>query len=283
MKILKYYLSLAAILFFAASCEKNEITFTQQMSFDPTTQSAFQLHYMVNVTTNADYYITKVELNDEIIYRSNITSYNGAPGGAVGKFFLAPKGTSNLKLYQGTSPNYTLVYDNNFTTEAGQYYNVFVHAFDKSPVVINNDFPYIKDPVYQDSCGYVKFYNFLYETDDTPTTLRLQYERIDHFTGDTVPVGHPVSFGECTGWQPVVIKRPAGVTSGFARVDYLIHVIDADGVTDLGQLQVMNSSGTYIDYTDYWTCYIGRHYHHIFKGYRSKSSLTSGVVVWTAW
>ncbi|MDR2065607.1 MAG: hypothetical protein LBP85_07885 [Prevotellaceae bacterium] len=121
----------------------------------------------------------------------------------------------------------------------------------------------------------------MYDTVNVPTTLRLQYKRIDHFIGDTVPVGPPVAFGECTGWQSVVIKRPAGVVSGSAYVYYRIFLVDANG-NEIGELTHKNSSNATVTYSDYWTCYIGRRYHHIFKGHRNTSTLPVSVVVWTA-
>jgi hypothetical protein len=282
MKVLKYYLILAVSLLITVSCDKNEITFTKQISFDPATQAAFELNYIVNLSSDASNYITRIDLNDEVIYRSNIAPYAQAPntGGTAGRFFVAPKGQSNLKLYQGTSPNYNLVYEKNVVFDAGQYYNVFVHAIDKDPVVINNGYPYSKDPIYRDSCGYVRFYNFLYETYNTPTTLRLQYKRQDHFTSEWVDVGTPVAFGEATGWETIVIKRPTGNNNGSVRVDYRIHVIDTDG-TDLGRLQIRGTGSAYSAYTDWWTVYIGRNQMHIFKGYRAENVLRAGVT--TVW
>jgi hypothetical protein len=115
-----------------------------------------------------------------------------------------------------------------------------------------------------------------------PTTLRLQYKRQDHFTNDWVDVGTPISFGECTDWQTIVIKRPSGVSAGSARVDYRIHIIDTDGA-DLGRLQTRGTGSTYSSYTDWWTCYIGRHQMHIFKGYRQNNTLRAGVTTMWAW
>ncbi|MDR3286217.1 MAG: hypothetical protein LBT27_02070 [Prevotellaceae bacterium] len=283
MKVLKYYLSLAVILFITASCTKHDMTFTGQIKFDPATQSAFQLHYFVPILTADSNYIKMVKLNDEIIYRTNIATFNAAPSGAVGKFFYAPKGKSNIKLYfrKESAPDYTLVYDKDVTLDAGVYYNIFVHDFNKESVIINNDYPYTKDPIHQDSCGYVKFYNFMYDTVNVPTTLKLQYKRQDHFTGQWVNVGPPVAFGECTGWQPVIVKRPAGVIPGNIRVDYMIDVIDAAG--NSSTLRRMNASGAYADYTDYWSCQIGRHYHHIFSGYRTDKTIRAEVRLFTAW
>ncbi|MDR1983323.1 MAG: hypothetical protein LBQ28_00630 [Prevotellaceae bacterium] len=285
MKILKYSLSLVVMLFVITSCEKHEIKFTQEIPFNSETQAAFELNYIVNLTTDASNNITKVELNDEIIYRSDITPYNCAPnvGGTAGRFFIVNKGKSNIKLYQGVSPNYTLVYDNEFDLDGGKYYNVFIHSFKQAPIVINNGYPYKKDPVHKDSCGYVRFYNFLYETDSTPTTLRLQYKRLDHFTADKwVDVGTPVAFGECTDWETIVIKRPTGIVNGSVRVDYRIHIIDDQG-NDMGRLQIRGTGSSYSNYSDWWTCYIGRFQHHIFKGYRAKNTLRAGVTTVWAW
>jgi len=277
MKILKYYLSFAVILFITASCQKNDIEFSGQIKFDPTTQAGFIVHHIVPLTDVVDNnYIRMVELNGDVIYRSNIATFNGAPSGSAGRYFTAPKGTSNLKLYTGVGSypniNYTLRVDKNINLDAGQYYNVFIHDFNAEPVIVHNGYPYTKDPVYGDSCTYVKFCNFMYDNVGQPTTLKLQYKYQNHYnTSEWLNVGKAVAFGETTNWETIPMKRPAGIVNGAARVDYRIYVVDAAG-NEIGRLQQMSSGGTYIDYTDWWTGTIGRRAHHIYCGYRHLGS-----------
>jgi hypothetical protein len=148
--------------------------------------------------------------------------------------------------------------------------------------VFDNGYPYTPNNTeITDSTCWIKFYNFLYETAGVPYNLKLQYRYLNpHKTTDTINIGSPVSFGETTGWQPVKVKKSVPVSSGYARIDYYIHVIDANG-NDLGPLKVMKSNGTYAKYTDYWTGYIGRRYHHTMSGMRA-TTLTSAVRVFTA-
>lgn len=277
MKILKYYLiSFAVILFVTASCQKHDIEFSNQIKFDPTTQAAFIVHHVVPLSDAVGNYIRMVELNGNIIYRTNITTFNGAPSGSAGRYFTAPKGKSNLKLYRGTGsyPNiaYTLALDKDINLDAGQYYNMFVYDFAADPVIVNNGYPYVKDPVYNDSCTYVRFCNFMYDNANQPTTLKLQYKYQNHYnTTEWLNVGKPVSFGETTDWVTIPMKRPAGIVTGAARVDYRIYVVDAAG-NEIGRLQQMSSGGTYVDYSDYWNGSIGRRVNHIYCGCRNLAS-----------
>ena len=96
---------------------------------------------------------------------------------------------------------------------------------------------------------------------------------------DWLNIGQPVGFGETTGWQPVIVKKSVELSSGYARLDYRIKVIDANG-KDVGNLQIF-SGNKYVDYSDYWTAYIGRRYHHILAGLRTAAP-TSSVRQFTA-
>jgi len=283
MKILKYYLSISLILFIATSCQKHDMEFSGQVVIDPNTQAAFILHHSVPLIDNDTNYIRMVKLNDETIYRSDIVTFNAAPSGSAGRFFLAPKGKSNLKLYlgRGSYPDtqYELVHNKDINLEAGQYYNVFIHDFDTEAVVINNNYPYAINPdlSVRDSCTYVKFYNLMYDSVGHPTTLRLQYKYQNHFnTAEWLPVGPPVAFGESTGWETLKMQRLAGINSGSRTVYYRIYLIDAAG-NETGRLQRMNSAGNYVDYSDYWTAYVGRRVHHIFGGYRNDKTIRADV------
>ncbi|MDR1348918.1 MAG: hypothetical protein LBJ63_10945 [Prevotellaceae bacterium] len=287
MKIIKkYYSSLAVILFITfitASCKKHDMEFSGQVLIDEKTQSAFIIHHFVPMIDNDTNYIRMVELNGEIIYRSDIVTFNAAPSGAAGRFFLAPKGKSNLKMYlgKGSAPDidYTLVCDKDITLEAGQYYNVFVHDFDAELVVINCNYPFVDTPdlSLRDSCTYVKFYNFMYDSIGKPTTLRLQYKHQNHFnTNEWINIGSPLFFGESTGWEALKMQRLAGLNSGARTVYYRIYVVDENG-NEIGRLQRMNSSGNYVDHTYNATGTIGRRVHHIFGGYRNDKTIRADV------
>ncbi len=279
MKIIKY-LSLILAVTLMASCEKNVI------EFDATTigeVAEFQLHYIVPVNAVAANNITKVEINNQLYANSKapLNTYNAIPNGSVGKFYTVNPGNVNIKMYQGTNMD-VLVYDQSVTVTAIKQ-NLFVHDFNLPPVVIDNEFPYIRREVVEtDTTTWVKFYNFLYETAGVPTTLKLQYQYISHRTGQLVNVGAPVAFGETTGWQQVLLLKLPNeqVTAGSRRIDYRIKVVD-DAGNIVGDLMVRNASGVMVPYADFWTGTIGRRVHHIFCGFRAASPV-SAVRLFTA-
>lgn len=274
-------------LFFllVTSCKKHVVEYD---SYNLPKESAeFQLHYFVPVVTGAANNITKVEINNELYANSTtpLTPYNAIPSGGVGLFFTAPSGVTNIKLYRG--PNAELVYDKNTTLQPGKQ-NIFVYDFDKEPVVIDNGYPYTK--IVTDSTGtfaWVKFYNFLFETPGVTTPLKLQYQyqyntdpgpatTHTNLKSDWINLGNPVAFGESTGWVQVPVIKHADrlVTQGTERIDYRIRMI-GDAGQDLGPLKVRNSTGSMVDYADFWNATIGRRMHHIFAGYRAATPISS--------
>ncbi|WP_114792352.1 hypothetical protein U0035_16780 [Niabella yanshanensis] len=291
MKNLTKLIPHLAVILLMASCTKHVIELDSVKL--PENMAEFQLHYFVPVTAVAANNITKVEVNDIAIVDSTSTlvTYNAVPSGAVGRFFAAPSGKANIKLYRGASKE--LVYNQEVNFIAGKQ-NIFVHDFNKPPVIISNGYPYPKNTtVITDTTAWVKFYNFLYETAGVPTTLKLQYQYqytyytknnniITSIKSDWLNLGKPVAFGEATGWEPVpVIKHPdREISAGSERIDYRIKVI-GDNNTDLGLLQVRNASGAFVNYADFWNAAIGRVYHHIFSGFRAATP-TSAVRTFTA-
>ncbi len=291
MKHLTKLIPFIAVILLTASCTRHVIELDSVKL--PENMAEFQLHYFVPVTAVAANNITKVEVNNVAIVDSTSTlvTYNAVPSGAVGRFFAAPSGNANIKLYRGASKE--LVYDQNVNFIAGKQ-NVFVHDFAKPPVVISNGYPYPKNTTaITDTTAWVKFYNFLYETAGVPTTLKLQYQYqytyytksnnvITSIKSDWLNLGKAVSFGEATGWEAVpVIKHPdREISAGSERIDYRIKVIGTNN-EDLGLLQVRNASGAFVNYADFWNAAIGRVYHHIFSGFRAATP-TSAVRTFTA-
>jgi len=282
LKYISFFLLIGLI-----SCDKHVI------EYDTETISGvaeFQLHYFVPVTSGAANNIYKVEVNDQLYAndKSTLSTYNAIPNGSVGRFYTTATGTNNLKLYKGT--NLELVYNQNCTLTEGKQ-NIFVYDFDEPPIVFDNGFPYEANITeYSDTTAWIKFYNFLYESVDQPTNLRLQYQYqypIEYNEKGVVirksewtNLGTPVSFGETTGWLPVIVHKSVNISSGYARLDYKIKVIDANG-NDTGDLQVMNSSNKFVNYSDWWTTYVGRRYHHTISGMRAAKP-ASAVRVFTA-
>ncbi len=265
MKKLKY-IGILLLVFISFSCEKNEIEYDTTPSGE---MAEFQLHYMVPVTATSANNITKVEINNKLVanIKAPLSTYNAIPNGSVGRFYTVEPGLVNIKLYQGSTGE-TLVYDQNVTLLKGKQ-NIFVHDFTKPPVLFDNGYPYSKNTTMNtDSTCYVKFYHFLYETAGVTCPLKLQYQYINPVTSELVNIGQPILFGETTGWQKIKIKKEIFNSSGSARVDYRIKVIDTNG-TVIGDLSIRNSSGVYVNYADFWTGFIGRRYHHVISGMRA--------------
>ncbi|MCO6496587.1 MAG: hypothetical protein J5I50_02880 [Chitinophagaceae bacterium] len=270
MKQLKNIAILLSLAVFAFSCEKHVLKYDAE---DATGLAEYQLHYFVPVVAGTANNIYRVEINGEVVANASapLFTYNAIPSGSVGRFYTVKPGTINIKLYKGT--NEDLVYDKNCNVTAGKQ-NIFVYDFDKEPIVFDNGYPY--EPIVTEhtgTTGWVKFYNFLFETGNTPVNFKLQYQyqyTVDNSTGqksDWLNVGDPVAFGETTGWVPLPVNKTVELSSGSARIDYRAQVINPDG-SDGGLLQVGNGSGTLKNYTDWWTLYVGRRFHHVLSGYR---------------
>ena len=283
MKSYKNLILLFTLAMVAFSCKKNVIEYN---STNLAGQAEFQLHYFVPVVTGAANNIYKVEINGQLYANSTsiLSTYNAIPSGAVGRFFATKAGQNNIKLYRGQTME--LVYDQNCELKTGKQ-NIFVYDFKKPPIVLDNEYPYKANIT--DSTGksaWVKFMNFLFETDGVPTTSKLQYQRQYVLNNETnqksewINVGKPVAFGEATEWQEVEVNKTIVISSAYARVDYRIRIIGANG-EDQGDLQVLNSSSKYVPYADWWTTYVGRRYFHIMSGLRAAKPI-SAVRVFTA-
>lgn len=273
MKFVKY-ITFALALIFAISCTKHQIEYkTEVLSKD---MAEFQLHYFEPITNTAANYVDSVFVND-ILYSSvngsgQLATYNGVPGGTMGSFFSIKAGTVNIKFFRKDK----LIYDQNTTLVPGKQ-NVFVHNLKDVPVVIDNLYPYIPKGVAMgtpathdtDSVTYIRFYNFLYEDATTPYAGKIQYQYQDVRTKEWVNLGAAVGFGEATERVAVKVVKTTHNSSGSCRVDY--RMLDESGAI----LQVANSSGRMVNYSDYWTAYIGRAYMHIYAGVRTKAPVSS--------
>lgn len=276
MKITKF-IGLCLIAVSTVSCEKHEIEYmTTPVDKD---MAEIQLHYFVPVTAIAANNIYKLEIGGQEYVNNGaavVSTYNAVPSGSVGRFYATASGDVNIKLYKGT--DLELVYDKNAKLTSGKQ-NVFVYDFNKDPIVFDNGYPYETNTTMDtDSTCWVKFYNFLYEKEGEYSTLKLQYQ-YQYTTGDGTKsewlnIGSPVAFGESTGWQPITVIKSVFNSSGYARIDYKIKVQDENGEYTQ-DLQVWNSNGKYVSYSDYWNGYIGRRYHHVLKGMRSAKPISS--------
>lgn len=281
MKTINNIILIFLSIFLFASCEKNVVEYKADPVQDENTVF-FQIYYLVPIATGTANNINKIELNGQLLTNQTtpLAVNNFVPSGAVSKFFTTKPGNVNLKLYRGAVTNLTLAYDQTFNLPAGRY-NLVVHDFDKPPVLVEHHLPLPTTTTeFTGTTSWIKFSNFLYETAGVPTDKKLQYQWqyiVDNATGaksEWANLGKPVSFGESTGWEPVVVNKTVVISAGTGRIDYRIRVIGADG-SDQGNLVVRNSTGNMVDYADWWNAVIGRVYHHNFSGYRAATPIAS--------
>ena len=278
MKIVKYIFPIIA-LSLLVSCTKNELLYTTVPIGD---KAEFQFHYFEPVTNVAANYIDSLYVNG-VLYSSvsgsgQLIPYNGVPGGATGRFFTANSGQVNFKLYRGGA----VIYDHTVTLKTGKQ-NVFIYSMAQDPIILDNNYPYtdIKNPHGNasnwntDSIATVAFYNFLYEDAKTPYAGKIQYQYQEKRTGIWKNIGSPVAFGQASSREQIVIVKDVFNSSGYCRIDY--RMLDEGG----NVLRLMNSSGGMVNYSDYWTGYVGRAYMHIFGGIRTATPVAS-VRVWTS-
>lgn len=175
------------------------------------------------------------------------------------------------------------------TVQAGKRYQVVIHDLTKDPVVIEMDeIPAIGDTKQQfgdvtDIIGIgfnSKFFNFLYESEGVPYPHKLQAFYKNQETGAfDIPGGEPFGFGEACKWTTIPLTKSIYNSSGYARMDYNFHVIDANG-NDLGVLTYGTNDR---EWTDYWSSYyVGRAYSHFVLGVRDGSGITMVNARWTS-
>jgi len=282
MKIIKY-LSLVVAVTLLASCEKHEVEY---LATPIDNMAEFQLHYMNPVVAAAANNIMRVEVNGKLVAneKAPLNTYNAVPSGAVGRFYTVNPGNVNIKLYLKTKltpVSDSLVYDQNVTLAAKKQ-NVFVHDFTKPAIIFDNGYPYVRrETVTTDSIAWIKFYNFLYETAGVPTTKIIQYQYVDYRTSALVNIGQPVSFGESTGWEQVTVVKDNLVSQGSRTMTYKMKEVDSNGNV-IGDLMIMNTSGTNVAYSGTLSTGIGRRYHQIMAGFRAVKSPNSSVRTFTA-
>lgn len=276
MKAFKYLaIALVAVIGFSA-CEKHELTHPYDEVGNRTAQ--FQIFYYAPVTNGSANYIDSVYVND-VLYSSakgsgQLATYNGIPGGGIGRFFGAAPGDIRLRFMKGGQN----VYETVANIKNGQQ-GIFVYDFNQSPIVIPltkfEQRPMPTPATYDtDSVVFVRFINFLYETTTKPYPGKLQYQWMRH--GEDMEwqnVGAPVGFGEATEFETITIHKTTYNSWGSQRVDY--RILDESGAV----LQVYNGSKM-TSYSDYWTGTLGRGYTHTFAGVRT-SAPKCDVRVWT--
>ena len=276
MKFIKYLTYSLALMLMVASCDKHESLYNT----DPAAEAEFQLHYFEPIDNVAANYIDSVFVNG-VLYSSvngsgQLVPYNGVPGGTTGRFFSIEPGNAEFVFYRKGN----IVYQQTTTLKAGKQ-NVIVHDLNKEPIVIDNGYPYQHvsgTPTVAtwdtDSLETVMFINLLYEEAGKPYEGKLQYQWQHPTTKEWNNLGEPVAFGEATDRAMVKVIKTTHNSSGSCRIDYRI-------LTEDGNVLQICKSNKFIDYSDYWTGYIGRSYMHFYCGIRTKNNY-SQVKQWTS-
>ena len=279
MKYFKYIIMSLVLVAAATSCSDRDVEFPWE-PVDTSTKAFVQIMYMGPVTNVAANNIYKITLNNQV-YENNgaaiLSTYNGTPGGGTGLFYTVDAGDVNIKLWKSDTSDGAEVYNNKFHVEAGKYYSVVVHLFTLPPTVIERgELPvFITSSTVENSA--VRFYNFMFEDETTPSTAKLQLRLQNTETKEYEPVGKPVGFGEATEWlTPTVIKTSYN-SSGSQRRD--LDVIYTDG----SPLAYTNANGgTVAKFTDYWILAIGRGYMWFLRGTRGTTTRPLAITQWTA-
>lgn len=279
MKYLKYIIMSLVLVAAATSCSDRDVEFPWE-PVDTSTKAFVQIMYMGPVASVAANNIYKITLNNQVYVNNGaaiMSTYNGTPGGGTGLFYTVDAGDVNIKLWKSDTSDGAEVYNNKFHVEAGKYYSVVVHLFTLPPTVIERgDLPvFITSSTVENSA--VRFYNFMFEDENTPSTAKLQLRLQNTETKEYEPVGKPVGFGEATEWlTPTVIKTSYN-SSGSQRRD--LDVVYTDG----SPLAYTNSKGnTVAKFTDYWTLAIGRGYQWFLYGTRGSTTMPLAIRQWTA-
>ena len=286
MKKFRFSIIAFAALLVLGSCTKHKLWFP--MDEMPKDWAEIQLHYMEPINNVAANNIDSVYVNGTLYSSKDgggtLFPYNGVPCMDVGKFFGVKSGSVNIRLMRGGET----IYDRNVNLEAKKQ-NVVIHDLNADPIVIDNRYPYWNDrgtaataaTFKDDSVCKVMFVNLLYESPGVPYPGKLQYQYKRHDAAEDEPwnnIGEPVGFGEGTERTLVLIHWESGPTGNYYKVqreDY--RILDEAG----NVLQVMNSKGAMIDYSDWWNARVGKVYMHFLRGYRTATPV-SGVTVWTS-
>lgn len=275
MKIIKYLIP-AFILLIIYSCTKNTIEY--DVTSVPHDAAELQVINMVPQTTLDTNIISEFKINNGLSANSTspLTTYNMLPNSSL-RYYVTNSGQNNLKMSKYIY-NYDLirklyvptdkmkqVYDQSFDLKPGKQVAI-LHDYSLPPKVFDVGYPFTPNITeYSDSVCWVRFYNFMYEKEKVPITLTMQYQYQPVGTTQWVNIGNPVSFGQCTEWSQVIVKKSLQASSGNNKLTF--RMIDQNGKV----VQVYTGTpGKYVlkDYTEIFDVSRNRRYHHIMAGYQ---------------
>lgn len=282
MKYIKY-LTLCLLVALVASCADKDVTY-QMTEVDNSKKAYVQIAYVApvaNVTANYIYYVDLNGVEYGNSGSSFLPTYNFIPSGSTSRYYVVDAGS--LKVDLKAAKKDSVIYSNTATgLEAGKHYIVFVYDLKSAPKVVETpEYPtFPGSGSTAEHCG-MRLYNFVYEADGTPMTDKIQYAFKDS-TGVYQPIGEPVAFGEASSYFTPSVKKEVFNSSGYETRYNTILRIDATTGASKGQLTYTTSGNVQATFTDYWTLYIGRVYHHVAVGNLSSSTAYLRVKNFTA-
>ena len=237
MKYFKYIALLLLVAVTMGSCDKKDVSYMAE-PVDESTKAYIQVGYYEPITAGAANYMYFIDING-VEYGNDgatfLATFNTVPSGGTNRYYAVDAGNVNLKLHKRESDgnggyNYPVVYDQNVTVEAGKRYCLYVHDLNKAPIPIEmTPAPEFSPALDTDSLCRVQFINLLYEADGTPHTGKVQYGVQNLDTQEYEPVGTPISFGECTPWFNVNIRKTVFNSSGSQRREVCLFAVDNSG------------------------------------------------------
>ena len=258
MKYLEYIFMALTAISMAGACEKHQILFdTDGIAGN----AEFKISCFVPVAVNADNQIESVYVNG-VFYAGISAGTNLAVNGTLpagpGRFFTAPAGGVNVKLFRKDR----IAYDKDMVLKAGKQ-NIFIYDLEKDPFIVEEAFPYTNtsgipagsETFDTDSVASVRFLNLVWEKGE-PFVGKVQYQWRDntdekdedgnYFWHD---LGEPVGFGEVIERCLIIIHKSIFNSAGYARINY--RTVNAESGKQMS--------------TDYWNGYIGRVYTHVYR------------------
>lgn len=277
MKIFKYILLTFATCLLFASCEKDNLEGFDMDKVDMNKKALVQVFYVTPVTTATTNNVYKLTLNNQL-YENNgsaiISTYNATPSGAVYSYYTVDAGDVAIKMWHADIDKDPF-YSNTFNVQPGKTYQVFVHALNMAPTVIEvGELPTYVTTNTAEVAG-VRVYNFMFEDANTPSKDKLQLRLKNTETGEYEPVSQPIGFGEATPWLDARVLKTTYNSGGSQRRDLDLMVVDG---SNLKPLEYVKSNGTTSNgFTDYWTMYIGRCSQWILHGIRTDKNVPISI------
>lgn len=275
MKHIKY-LTLLLLIGILAACSDKEVSYPME-PVDESQKAFVQINYNVPLTNVAANRIYKIQLNDQVYENRGAALMNPYGQYPAVRFFTVDAGEVNVKLFDNKD---SVVYEGNVKLNAGIHYNLFIHNTQESPISIDRtDIPTFAGADSTVATCNLKFYNFLYEADGTPSTDKIQVVLKNRNTDEyDQPIGQAIGFGECSDWMSIDLDwDKTKIIAGEERKDLVLAVYDGETGEYKGTMQYTKSDGSEAEFTDYWNMYAGRSSKWVLHGVRTNKTFPVAI------